>query len=116
MNGCSRVERVGSLLRREISLVLRDRVKDPRVREVVVTGVDVSEDLRYARAYVSVMGSPQEQRDAIEGLNRASRFIRAELGRRLRIRRIPEIAFLRDTSFEYGAYIEELLRRVRGGG
>jgi len=116
MSGCPRTERVGSLLRREISRVIQDRVKDPRVRAVTVTGVDVSEDLRYARAYVSIMGSPEEQHDAIEGLNRASRFIRAELGKRLRIKRVPEISFLRDTSFEYGAHIEELLRKVRSGG
>ncbi|HIE03621.1 MAG TPA: 30S ribosome-binding factor RbfA [Candidatus Latescibacteria bacterium] len=109
----SRMEKVGSLLRREISSVLRTKVKDPRVRSVAVTGVEVTEDLRHARAYVSVMGSPQEQKEAIEGLNRASKFIRAELGRRLRIKRVPEIAFLRDTSYEYGAHIEELLRKVR---
>ena len=111
----SRTERVGSLLRREISEVLRDRVKDPRVRSVAITGVEVTEDLRHARAYVSIVGSPREQREAMDGLNSASKFIRSVLGRRLKIKRVPEIAFIRDESYEYGAHIEDLLRRVRGG-
>lgn len=121
MPGPHRLERVGQLIRAELVDILRRRVRDPRVGAVTVTAVDVSEDLRHARIFVSLLptSGPTDAGAAIEttisGLNRASRFIRGELGRRLRMRVVPELNFRHDETLEQAEQIARLLDQTRTG-
>lgn len=109
-----RTERINGLLREEISDLLRREIKDPRLSELVtVTDVEVSPDLRHARVFVSVLGSSAEWDETFRALTSASHFLRKELGKRLTIKRTPELDFRRDDSLERGAHLADLLRQVR---
>ena len=108
-----RLRRVAEQLRREMAVLLREEVKDPRVRMVTLSGVEVSRDLGHAKVYVSVLGDHDAVAAALEGLTRAEGFLRRELGRRMSIRAIPHLHFLHDTSMEQGARINELLEQAK---
>ena len=108
--GYKRAERVSDQIKREVADILMRKIKDPRVGFVTVTDVELADDLRNAKIFVSVLGP---ERDAsLKGLESASVFIRAELGRRLRIKFVPELLFRYDDSAERGAHIMELLHEV----
>jgi len=107
-----RADRVSGLLRKEIAEVLAKEVKDPRVSMVTVTGVKVSSDLRSAHVYFSVLGSEKEIRDSTIGLERATKFIQRQLGKRIRLRYTPIIAFHFDKSLEYGSHIDKILQDI----
>ncbi|MCK5329064.1 MAG: 30S ribosome-binding factor RbfA [Candidatus Latescibacteria bacterium] len=107
-----RADRVNELLREEISLLVR-KLKDPRIGFVTITGVEVTDNLRHAKVYVSVMGEDETARaETLEGLHSAAGFIRRELGRVLTIRRIPELAFRYDESVERGTRMDALLSNL----
>jgi ribosome-binding factor A len=108
-----RSERVADLIKMEIADILIKKLKDPRVGFVTVTGVDVTDDLRYAKIYISVMEDEGARKKTLAGLNSASSFIRSELGRRLVMRRIPELAFKIDNSLEQAAHIFEVLDKIK---
>ena len=108
-----RADRVSDELQKEVSDVILRRVKDPRIGYVTITGVEVSKDIRYAKVYISVLGDAETRATTMDGLNRATGFIRTELGRRLRLRHIPEILFRYDESIEHGTRIDQLLREVQ---
>lgn len=108
-----RSERVADLIKMEIADILIKKIKDPRVGFVTVTGVDVTDDLRYAKIYISVMEDEGTRKKTLAGLNSASSFIRSELGRRLVMRRIPELAFKIDNSLEQAAHIFEVLDKIK---
>ncbi|MBI5746524.1 MAG: 30S ribosome-binding factor RbfA [Nitrospirae bacterium] len=108
-----RSERVADLIKMEIADILIKKIKDPRVGFATVTGVDVTDDLRYAKAYISVMGDEGARKKTLAGLNSASSFIRSELGRRLVMRRIPELAFKIDNSLEQAVHIFEVLDKIK---
>lgn len=109
-----RVERVASLIRREVSELLRGGIKDERVAHglVSVTHVEVAGDLQHCKIYVSVFGSDSDRDLAIAGLQSASAFVKGELGRRLQMRRTPEVVFLLDRGIERGASVLGLLNRL----
>jgi ribosome-binding factor A len=107
-----RSEKVGDLIRKEISKILVGELKDPRIGFVTITKVAVSDDLRVAKIYYSVFGGEQEKEESYQGLESAKGYIKRELGRRVRLKYMPEINFLFDDSFEYGEHIEELLRGI----
>lgn len=107
-----RADSVEGLVRREVSDIIRSRVKDPRIGFVTVTAVRMPDDLRYARIYVSILGDESERGESLRVLERASGFIRGELGRRIRMRHVPEIEFRYDNSIEYGTRIDEILRNL----
>jgi ribosome-binding factor A len=114
-----RSDRVSDVLLKEIADLVFRRVKDPRVANITVTGVDVTPDLQHARVFYCVMtGSADDnaKREATAGLDKAKGFIRQELGKRLRLRYIPQLDFEYDTSFEYGDKIEKLLKDLRTDG
>jgi ribosome-binding factor A len=111
-----RSDKVGDQMREEISEILLKDLKDPRIGFVTITKVAVSDDLRQAKVYYSVFGGEQEKEDSFQGLESATGYIKRELGRRMRLKYMPEIAFLFDDSLEYGAHIEELLRDVKDTG
>ncbi len=107
-----RQEKLGELIAAELSELLRTRVKDPRVGFASITRVEVSGDLRHAKVFVSVMGSPEEREATMQGLKNATGFLRHELATRLVIRFMPEIIFKLDKSIEEGSRILELIQRV----
>jgi len=105
-----RTERINDLLREELSDLLRRQVKDPRLGGLItVTEVEVSPDLRHARVFVSVLGSEEEREDAFRALEVARSFLRRELGKRLSMRRTPDLSFRRDDSLERGARLLALI-------
>jgi len=109
-----RADRVSDELQRELSDIILRRMKDPRIGYVTITGVEVSKDIRYAKVYVSVLGDAEARATTMDGLARATGFIRTELGRRVRLRYVPEILFRYDESIEQGTRIDQLLREIRG--
>lgn len=111
-----RVERLAEAIKKELSDLLHQEIKDPRIGFTTITDVEVSADLRHAKIYVSVYGSEEEQRSTMEALRRAQGFIRTELGRRIQLRHVPEISFKLDDSIRRGARVIELLEEVRGSG
>lgn len=110
-----RLPRINQLLREELSRLVREEIKDPRVRGVTVTEVDTSADLSHARVAVRTL-NPDEQPvdEAIDGLESAEGFIRHRMGRDLHFRRIPELHFEADESLEHAKRIEELLDEALG--
>ncbi len=107
-----RIDRVADLLQREIADLIQRRVKDPRVAKVTITGVKVSADLRHAKVYYCSIGLAEERDSVATGLRKASGFIRAQLGRRVRLKHTPELTFFYDTSFDYAEKIDHLLREL----
>ncbi len=109
-----RVERVASLIKREVSLMLIGDIKDDRVGAgmVSVTDVNVSGDLQHAKIFVSIYGSDEARAETMEGLQAATGYIRRELGHRVRLRRTPEVIFLEDRSIERGTRILTLLNQI----
>jgi len=101
---------VGGLIQQEISELLVRKIKDPRLELVTITGVEVSPDLKSARVYFSRFGHADEIKRCLEGLQSATGFIKRELGQRMKLRRVPDLEFVHDTSFEYGDRIELLLK------
>ncbi len=110
-----RSQRVSDLLRKEIADIIIYRLKDPRIGFITVTGVDVTDDIKLARVYVSVFREGERQ-TTLEVLNSAKSFIRSELSKRLRMKFIPSIEFRLDTAIEYGNKIEELLKAIEENG
>lgn len=107
-----RQEKLGELIAAELSELIRTRVKDPRVGFTSITRVEVSGDLRHAKVFVSVMGTPEEQEETVKGLKHAAGFLRHELATRLVIRYMPEIVFKLDSSIEEGTRILALIHQV----
>jgi len=110
-----RTDRIDELLRQEISQLLTREVADPGVGFATVTDVETSNDLAHARVWVSVIGSAEERQRTIEALQRAMPFIRHELGKRLRIRRIPQFSVRLDESIERGSRVIQILNELEAG-
>lgn len=111
-----RTDRLNQLLREELSRLVRTELKDPRVRTVTVTGVETTPDLMHATVYVRTLDEEIPAEEAVAGLERASGYIRRELGKDLRLRRIPEFRFEVDRTLERVSRIEALLERARAEG
>ena len=107
-----RSEKVAEAIHEEISKLLINGVKDPRVGLVTVTGVKLTDDLRHATVYFSCRGTDSERKDAEAGLNSAKGFLRREVGKMLRMRYVPEIIFRYDDSVAYGTHIESILKQI----
>jgi len=103
---------MGHEIRVELAELISRGLKDPRIGFATVTRVDMSSDLRHARIFVSVMGSPEEQQNSMEGLISATGFLRHEIGHRLALRRVPELTFIPDQGAEAGERIELLLHKI----
>lgn len=107
-----RLARLNEQLKREISGLLRTDVRDPRIRSVSVTGVEVAADLASARVWVRMLGSEAERAESLAGLEAAAPFLRRTLGQSLHVRRIPELRFQEDRSLQQAQRIEEILHEV----
>lgn len=109
-----RVSRVSSLIKREVSQMLINGIKDDRVGAgmVSITLVEVSGDLQHAKIYVSIYGSEAAKAETMAGLISSVGFVRRELGHRMRLRRTPEVTFIEDRSLEYGDRIIQSIDRI----
>ena len=109
-----RVSRVAELIKREVSQMLLNGIKDDRVGTgmVSVTDVDVSGDLQHAKIYVSIYGTDEAKAETMAGLKSATGYVRSELGARVRLRRTPEVIFLEDRSIERGNKVLALLNQL----
>jgi ribosome-binding factor A len=110
-----RTERVDELLREEIGALLAREVADPRIGFATITEVETSPDLRHAKVWVSVIGDPADRRETLRALQAAMGFVRHELGKRLRIRRIPDLHVRLDDSAERGTRLLHLLNELEAG-
>ncbi len=109
-----RPNRVGEEIKKELVLLIRNGIKDPRVDSLIsITDVEVTRDLSYATIYISRYGSEQQRQDALDGMKAAAGFMRSELSRRLKLRTVPELIFKLDDSLQYGAKIETILHQIK---
>lgn len=109
----ARIDKINEEVRRELAAIIRD-LKDVRIPLMTsVVAVSVTNDLRYAKAYISVMGDEATQKRAMEGLKSAAGFVRREIGKKIDLRYTPEFIFELDHSIEHGAHIDELLKKYK---
>jgi ribosome-binding factor A len=109
-----RTERLNQLLREELASLVVGELKDPRVRAVSITRVNVTQDLAYADVYVRTLTGATSDDEAVAGLESAEGYIRRRLGRELHLRRIPDFRFHVDRSLEHVQRIESLLDEALG--
>ncbi|ECH3807019.1 30S ribosome-binding factor RbfA [Listeria monocytogenes] len=105
-----RANRVSEQMKKELGDILNRKIKDPRLGFVTVTGVDVTGDLQEAKVFISILGTDKEKENTLLALAKAHGFIRSEIGRHIRLRKVPEMSFEIDNSIAYGNRIDELLR------
>ncbi|WP_053219617.1 30S ribosome-binding factor RbfA [Virgibacillus senegalensis] len=107
-----RANRVGEQMKKELGDIIGRKIKDPRVGFVTVTDVEVSGDLQQAKVFISVLGDEKQRHDTLVGLAKAKGFIRSEIGKRIRLRKTPELYFEFDEAIEKGNRIEHILRQL----
>ena len=108
-----RTERISSLIRQEISDLLREQVNDPRLSSFIsITSVSTSPDLKHAKVFVSALGGETSKNEVLQGFTTASGFFRRELARHLRLKHIPELSFHLDDTIERGAEVLRLVEQV----
>lgn len=111
--GYSRATRVADLLKEEISEMLCKEVKDPHIGFITITDVEVSKDLKHAQIFYTILGDEKQEEESADALSRVSSFIKKQLGKRLRMRYIPEIIFKYDHSLAYGTKIDHILNSLK---
>lgn len=108
-----RTRRIENEIKKEVALIIANDIKDPRVSSLIsVTAVELSNDLEFAKIFISVLGDDQSKQDAVDGLENATGFIKREIGSRLKLRHIPELSFKIDDSIERGIYMDKLIQDV----
>jgi ribosome-binding factor A len=112
LSGRKRIARLNEQLKREISELIQRQVRDPRIGQVTITGVDLARDLGSAKVYIRSPGKSEEIASTLEGLGAAAPFLRTALGRILSVRRVPELRFRTDRSYEHAQRIEQVLSEV----
>lgn len=109
-----RTQRIAEEMRRVISDIIRNDLKDPRIPVVTsIIDIKLAKDLKYAKVYVSVYASEEEKKEAIEALKKSSGFIRYTLGQKMIIRALPELTFVLDESLEYGSYMNRRIDQLK---
>ena len=108
-----RAVRVGDQILKEMALLLMNRVKDPRVKKATITGIHLSDDLKNARIYYSVIGDRADIRNTQAGLDSAKGFIKREISLRMNLKYTPEIVFKHDPTLEMGTQMEKLFEKIR---
>jgi ribosome-binding factor A len=113
--GFKRADKVSEAIKREVSVMLTQEVKDPRIHFVTVTTVEAADDLRHAKIFVSVLGDEATRKETMLGLEKAKGFLRGELGRRLQLRYTPDIHFHLDKSLDHAMKIKGILNEIKAG-
>ncbi|MFA5142733.1 MAG: 30S ribosome-binding factor RbfA [Candidatus Omnitrophota bacterium] len=108
-----RSERVQEALRQEISRIVQGEMKDPRLGFITITKVELTKDLRYSRVYFSVLGEEKDKKLALKGLNNAKGYIKGLLSDRIKLRFMPEVAFVIDESLEHTKHIYDILDKIK---
>lgn len=109
-----RAGRINEELKKEISNIIRNEIKDPRVSGMVsVTDVTATKDLRYAKVMISIFGNETEKQETLEALKNSSGFIRREVGHRVKLRYTPELIIELDNSIEHGMHINSLIQKIK---
>lgn len=108
-----RRDKISEALKRQVSNIIHDELKDPRIGFITITRVEMSADLRFGRIYYSVLGDSNAKKNTGLVLESAAGFIRHAIGQRLNLRFVPEIVFKRDDSCEYSIHIQEELDRLK---
>ena len=111
----ARTDRIDELLRQEIGVIIAREIADPRVGFATVTSVETTPDLRHAKVFVSVIGQAADRKATLSALGRAMPFIQHELGKRLRIKRIPQFHLELDDTLERGTRVLHLLNELEAG-
>jgi ribosome-binding factor A len=107
-----RTEKAAEAIREVVSMAILSELSDPRIRDVTVTYVEVSRDLRYAKVHVSVMGDEARQKLTIRGLQSAAGFLQAKIAERIDIRYTPKVSFLLDQGVKRSIAVAQILREV----
>lgn len=108
-----RPERVAEQIHKEVTRLLMEQVKDPRVVDITVSEVKVSRDISYATLYYTTTDEQADRREIAQGLKSIEPFLRHEIGRIMQLRQVPELRFKYDSSVAYGRKIDALLRQVQ---
>ena len=111
-----RTVRLDEQFREEISKLLMKGLKDPRIGFVTISRVEITNDLSYAKVFISVLGADREEAASLMGLRNSAGFIRTYLGKALKIRKIPQLSFLLDESLDHAMHIEEILAELKEQG
>jgi len=106
------VDRLETLILRELSQIIRTEVKDD-LGFITITSVRVTNELSYMYAYYTVLGTPEEQKRAAEALERANGFIKNQIALRVKMRKVPELVFRHDQSFDQGQRIDSLIKNIK---
>ena len=109
----SRQDKVAEAIRQEVSVIIHDKLKDPRVGFVTITNVEINHDLRFAKIFFSVLGNEEAYKKTKQAFDSSLGFIRKLISQRLNLRFAPEIAFYEDRSSEYSVRIEEVLNQIK---
>lgn len=113
MKNNTRMIRINDEIRKEISEILRSELKDPRIGTITsVLKVETTNDLKYCKVYVSILGDEDKKKETIEGLKNASGYIRKLIAERINLRCTPEFKFILDDSLEYGIKISKLIDEI----
>jgi ribosome-binding factor A len=104
-----RVDRMAEAIKQEVADILANEIKDPRVGFTSITRVELSRDMRYAKVFVSILGSDEEKEQTMKALEKANGFIRSEVAKRIRVRFAPAISLHLDNSIEYGVKIGKII-------
>lgn len=109
----SRLEKVAQALKRELSNIIHDEIKDPRLGFVTVTRLELTRDLRIAKVFYSVLGEEKQKTDTSSALESAKGFMRRLIAERIELRFVPELIFREDRSIEYSIFIQQELERIK---
>ena len=115
-NEHKRADRVGQLIKQELSMLLLDGVKDPRIGFVTVTEVKLTDDLKSAIVYISSLGNQEQQEQSLIGLESAVGYLRKAIGQRLQLRYTPKLVFKSDQSLRQAHRIDQLIAAIEDGG
>lgn len=108
-----RAEKIQELIKQEVSKIILNDLKNPNIGFVTVTQVEVTNDLRHAKIWLSLYGKEEEQAKTLQALERSLGFIRNEIGKRIRLKFVPELALLTDSSLEYSSHIQKILLQIK---
>ncbi len=108
-----RQEKVAEAIKKEVSIIIHDQIKDPRIGFVTITNVELAQDLRFAKIFFSVLGNDEDYKKTKAALDSSLGFIRKLVAQRLKLRFAPEIMFKEDKSGEYSAKIEKILNEIK---
>ncbi len=112
MSPSKRSEQIGKSLKREINNIIYRKINDPRIKFVTITRIKISSDLKYADIFVTIFNDRKQQRKALEGLKNATKFIRGELGKDLKIRYVPNIKFIIDRDLEHQYKLLKIITEI----